>query len=156
LKNSKGFTLVEAMIAVALVGVAVVMIGYLAQTFGLVRKGQLNTTAVNYARTLTESTITLWRKLEFYQQDVLPTNLPNPSALGSGATITMAVTPSPTGTPANYTLACSPVTNLCNFNNIPLPTKDPKPTSKQIDITISNSAGKLVVLSTVVSKPQPS
>jgi prepilin-type N-terminal cleavage/methylation domain-containing protein len=156
LKNNKGFTLIEAMLAVALVGVAVVMIGYLAQTFGLVRKGQLNTTAINYARTVTDGTITLWRKLEFYQQNVLPTNLPNPSALGSGAIITIAITPYPAGTAASYNLACNTSTQICNFNNLPLPTIDATPTSKQIDITISNSAGQLVVLSTVVSKPQAS
>jgi type II secretory pathway pseudopilin PulG len=147
LKNSKGFTITEALIAVALVGVAITMFGYLISSFSLVRKGQVNSSAINYARTVLDSTTTLWRKDEFYSVNQLPKNLTAPP---NNYKVFVTVNT------INYPLNC-PSTPPCTFTGSPLATAPSTlPTAKDIAITIQDSnSNDLITLNTVIAKPIP-
>jgi type II secretory pathway pseudopilin PulG len=144
-KNHKGFTITEALISVALISVAIVMFGYLINSFSLVRKGQVSSTAISYARTVADATIVLWRRNEFYTKDVLPKNLPTPPT-GYAVYLTAGSHPVYTLTPA-----CAP--NCWAPASLASPDLS---TAKTLTVTIKDiSNTTLATLSTVVAKPLP-
>ena len=80
LKQRRGVTLVEVLVALALVGVAGSMFGYFITSLQSTKKAREQTTALAYARDYLEGLRTHWQTLEGYQTLSLATPAEPPAS----------------------------------------------------------------------------
>ncbi|MFN8509527.1 MAG: prepilin-type N-terminal cleavage/methylation domain-containing protein [Deinococcaceae bacterium] len=146
MRGHRGFTFTEALVAMAVTTVAILMFGNITGSFSLVRESQQRSSAVTYGRMVVDSVVTLWRSDDFYRFNVLPNNISVPPA---GYSVKLKVVGQQTMT---YSLSCTSTT--CGFGS-PLTTADAA-TSKSIQLQVFDSTNKQIAsLSSLVAKPAP-
>ncbi len=76
MRSDRGFTIVEVLVAMAIVGICVAMIAYLVQGLNNLRKSTVQTTGVNYARRYIDVLKALWQDQGYYQGLSMPSVAP--------------------------------------------------------------------------------
>ncbi|MFN8510586.1 MAG: type II secretion system protein [Deinococcaceae bacterium] len=146
--NSKALTLIETLIALALLGIAILIMGGVANSFTSIRSSQKESLATNYARTVMDATVNLWQKNEFYKANLLPANLEPPP---NGYSVTLNIqSDGVAASKKSYTLTCAAST--CGFGTATASS----PEAKHVEVVVKDSTGQeMASLRTLVSQPIP-